>query len=66
MYVRTSVIIELHKPLNAVTGNHTILILQVLFNTFISERDCTPLQLFYKDCIQSKQQLALVRLMHSV
>jgi hypothetical protein len=37
-----------------------------LFYTFISERDCTPLQCFYKGCIQSNQQLALSRLMHSI
>jgi hypothetical protein len=37
-----------------------------LFHTFISERDCTPLQCFYKGCIQSNQKLALSRLMHSI
>jgi hypothetical protein len=31
----------------------------------ISECDCTPLQCFYKGYIQSNQQLALSRLMHS-
>jgi hypothetical protein len=36
------------------------------FHTFIFERDCTPLQCFYKGCIQLNQQLALSRLMHSI
>jgi hypothetical protein len=36
------------------------------FQTFIFERDCTPLQCFHKGCIQSKQQLILSRLMHSI
>jgi hypothetical protein len=35
-----------------------------LFHTFISERDCTILQCFYKGCIQSNQQLTLGRLVH--
>jgi hypothetical protein len=37
-----------------------------LFRIFISESDCTPLQCFYKGCIQSNQQLALSLLMHSI
>jgi hypothetical protein len=37
-----------------------------IFYTFISERDCPPLQRFYKGFIQSNQQLAHSRLMHSV
>jgi hypothetical protein len=37
-----------------------------LFHTLTSERDCTPLRCFYKVCIQSNQQLALSRLMHSI
>jgi hypothetical protein len=36
-----------------------------LFHTFIFEKDCTLLQCCYKGCIQSNQQLALRRLMHS-
>jgi hypothetical protein len=36
-----------------------------LFHAFISESDCTPLQSFYEGSIQSNQQLALSRLMHS-
>jgi hypothetical protein len=32
----------------------------------MSERDSNPLQCFYKGCIQSNQQLALSRLMHSI
>jgi hypothetical protein len=36
------------------------------FHTFIFECDCTPLQWFYKGCIQSNQQLVLSRLMHSM
>jgi hypothetical protein len=32
----------------------------------ISEHDCTPLQCFYKGCIQINQQLALSWLMHSI
>jgi hypothetical protein len=38
----------------------------VSFHTFISESDCTLLQCFYKGCMQSNQQLALSRLMHSI
>lgn len=37
-----------------------------LFHTFISERDCAPLQCFYKGCKQSNQQLTLSRLMHDI
>jgi hypothetical protein len=37
-----------------------------LFHTFISERDCTLLQCFYKGCTQSTQQLAVSLLMHSI
>jgi hypothetical protein len=37
-----------------------------LLHTFIYESDCTPLQCFYKGCIQSNQQLALSRLMHRI
>jgi hypothetical protein len=33
---------------------------------FISERDCTPLQYYYKGCIQSNQQLTLSFLMHTI
>jgi hypothetical protein len=33
---------------------------------FVSERDCTPLQCFYKGCVQSNQQVALNRLMHNI
>jgi hypothetical protein len=36
-----------------------------LSHTFISERECTPLQCFYKGCIQRNQKLALSRLMKS-
>jgi hypothetical protein len=36
-----------------------------LFHIFISKHDCTPLH-FYKGCIQSNQQLAHSRLMHSI
>jgi hypothetical protein len=38
----------------------------VFLHTFISERDCTLLQCFYKGCTQSNQQLALSLLMHSI
>jgi hypothetical protein len=37
-----------------------------LIHIFISEHDCTPLQCFYKGCIQSNQQMALSQLMHSI
>jgi hypothetical protein len=37
-----------------------------LLHTFISERDCTLLQCFYKGCFQSNEQLALSQLMHSM
>jgi hypothetical protein len=37
-----------------------------LLCTFISKRDCTQLQCFYKGCTQSNQQLALSRLMHCI
>jgi hypothetical protein len=35
-------------------------------HTFIPERNCTPLECFYKGCVRSNQQLALSRLMHSI
>jgi hypothetical protein len=38
----------------------------ILFYTFMSNHDCTPLQVFYKGSIQSNQQLALSRLTHSI
>jgi hypothetical protein len=37
-----------------------------LFRVFISERDCTPLQCFYKGYTQSNRQLPLSRLIHVV
>jgi hypothetical protein len=47
-------------------GNAVSVVFFALFQTFISERDCSPLQCFYKVCTQSNQQLALSRLMHSM
>jgi hypothetical protein len=35
-------------------------------DTSISEPNSIPLRCFYKGCIQSKQQLALSRLMHNI
>jgi hypothetical protein len=37
-----------------------------LFHTIIPQCNCIPLQCLYKGCIQSNQQLALTRLMHSI
>jgi hypothetical protein len=37
-----------------------------LFHASISQRDYTPLQLFYKDCTQSNQQLSPSSLMYSI
>jgi hypothetical protein len=37
-----------------------------LLYTFISKCDCTSLQCCHKGCMQSNQQLALSRLMHSI
>jgi hypothetical protein len=67
------------QPLYTLTWKHQSLYRKILssflsfffpssyasFHTFISERDCTPLQCFYKGCIQSNQ-LALSRLMHNI
>jgi hypothetical protein len=61
---RTTIVIKSYlKTSDSISNKSRILSFSL---HVIPERDCTPLQCFYKGCIQSNQQLDLSRLMHSI